>query len=115
MEKYAIVLLTLRGKFLMTNLARYFILGIISFLFSLNFPVLAGTNIAGMGNLTRAQEKYYDSYPPIIKTISRAYESGVLFWFCFIGLVLSIILAIIFTFRIETDTLEENEKDNVES
>lgn len=71
--------------------------------------------MAGIGNLARAQEKYYDSYPPTIQIISRAYESGVLFWFCFIGLVLSIILAIIFTFRIETDTLEENEKDNVES
>ena len=51
----------------MTNLARYFILGIISFLFSLNFPVLAGTNIAGMGNLTRAQSGYYENtFPPSV-------------------------------------------------
>ena len=106
----------------MTKLARYFILGIISFLFFANSPGY-GVTMAGIGNLARAQEKYYDSYTPTIQIISRAYESGVLFWFfcigffCIgfcIGLVLSIILAIIFTFRIKTDTLEENEKSNVE-
>jgi hypothetical protein len=47
----------------MTNLARYLILAVISFLFSANFPVLAGTNITGLGNLARAQSVYWDNTP----------------------------------------------------
>ncbi len=99
----------------MTKLARYFILGIISFLFFANSPGY-GVTMAGIGNLARAQEKYYDSYPPIIKTISIAYESGVLFWFCSIGLLFGIVLAIVSIFRMNPDPLEleEDEEANVE-
>jgi hypothetical protein len=48
----------------MLRSALYFILGIIfSFLLSANSPVLAGTNIAGLGNLARAQSVYWDNTP----------------------------------------------------
>jgi|GEM_PF-965921 len=49
----------------MTNLARYryLILAVISLLLSANSPVLAGTNIAGLGNLARAQSVYWDNTP----------------------------------------------------
>lgn len=52
----------------MTNLAhyRYLILAAISFLLavSANSPVLAGTNIAGLGNLALGQSSYYENTSP---------------------------------------------------
>jgi hypothetical protein len=64
----------------MTNLAhyRYLILAAISFLLavSANSPVLAGTNIAGLGNLARAQSVYWDNTP---LSVFSYFIAGVLF------------------------------------
>jgi|694.fasta_scaffold10705_2 hypothetical protein len=83
----------------MTNLARYFILGIISFLFSLNFPVLAGTNIAGMGNLARAQSGYYENtFSPSV----FAYLAGGLLILASFGTI----IYMVFFMKLEKDNVE---------
>lgn len=79
----------------MTNLThyRYLILAVISFLFSANFPVLAGTNIAGLGNLARAQQpvNWYNTLTPIANVLIAAFLFG-----ASIGTIIYIIIYILF-------------------
>ena len=82
----------------MTKLARYFILGIISFLFFASSPGY-GVTMAGIGNIARAQSVYYENRP---FPSEFAYLSGGLLILATIGTI----IYMVFFMKLEKDNVE---------